>query len=273
MIWRLIPYSTGKPALNMAIDEAIFRCYLNGEVPPTLRFYGWDPPALSIGYFQDLEREVNLANITAKGFGLVRRSTGGRAVLHHRELTYAVIAGVKHGLPDGLIQSYLYISQALVTACKYFGVTAELHHPAASNKPATGACFESPSWYELKVKNRKLVGSAQLRREHSFLQHGSILLDFSAIDLVSVLKLPDDNDFGQLVDRLHQKIISFHDLGILVYPAELAQRITTAFEELYRLEFSIGSLTEIEQRLVNELIAVKYANPDWNYKRKLSWNM
>jgi lipoate-protein ligase A len=272
MIWRLIPYATGKPAINMAIDEAIFHCYLKGLVPPTLRFYGWDPPTLSIGYFQDLEHEVNLVNLAAKGFGLVRRSTGGRAVLHHRELTYAVIAGTKHGLPDGLMQSYFYIAQALVAAFKHFGVTAELHHPITSKKLATGACFESPSWYELKVINRKLVGSAQLRRDHSFLQHGSILLEFSAADLGSVLKLPEGDNFERLVDRLNQKVISFYDLGISVHPAELAQKITAGFRELYHHEFSLGSLTEVEQQLVNELVVAKYANPDWNYARRRSGN-
>ncbi len=267
MSWRVIPYTVNDPARNMAIDEAIFFTYLKGLAPPTLRFYGWEPPTVSIGYFQDVEREINLSNILAKGYGLVRRPTGGRAVLHHHELTYAVIAGVKDGLPDNLIQSYFYISRALTAAFEHFGLTAELHQAAASKNITTGACFESPSWYELKVGNRKLVGSAQVRRERSLLQHGSILLDFFAADLGAVLRIPETESINAFIERLNQKVNSLKGLGVLVQPQELARVITDSFQGLYQYEFIESFLTEAEEELVNELVVTKYSNPDWNLTR------
>lgn len=267
MIWRLLPYTVNAPAYNMAVDEAIFQCYLEGLVPPTLRFYGWDPPSLSVGYFQDLAGEVNPANLAAGGFGLVRRPTGGRAVLHHHELTYSVVAGATHGLPNNLAESYLYISRAFVAAFQHFGIIAEMHPKTTAEASITGACFESPSWYELKVGRRKLVGSAQLRHNGSFLQHGSILLDFSAADLASVLQLPAELSLDRFTERLHQKVTSFHDLGLIVDPKRLANAIVDGFRNLYQLEFAEQPLLDVEQQMVQNLIAGKYANPDWNYTR------
>jgi lipoate-protein ligase A len=267
MIWRLLPYAVKTPAQNMAVDEAVLHCYLEGLVPPTLRFYGWDPPALSVGYFQDLAGAVNLANLAAGGFGLVRRPTGGRAVLHHRELTYAVIAGVKDGVPNHLAESYFYISRVFLAAFKHFGVTAELHQKTATKESTTGACFESPSWYELKVNQRKLVGSAQLRRNDSFLQHGSILLDFSAAELAAVLQLPKGVTLDRFIERLQQRVISFRDLGLEIEPVHLANVITDSFRNLYQLDFVEQPLLEIEQQMVQELIIRKYANQEWNYTR------
>ena len=267
MIWRLLSYAKHGPAYNMAVDEAIFQCYLEGLVPPTLRFYGWDPPTLSVGYFQDLTGEVHPEHAAAGGFGLVRRPTGGRAVLHHHELTYSVVAGVKDGLPGNLAECYLYISRAFVTAFQHFGVNAELHPKTTGEASTTGACFESPSWYELKINRRKLVGSAQLRHGGSFLQHGSILLDFSAEELASVLQLPEGVSRTQVVERLQQKVTSFRDLGLIIGPESLAEAIVNSFRDLYRLEFTEQPLFEVEQQRIQEYVCAKYANPEWTHNR------
>lgn len=267
MIWRLLPYSKYEPAYNMAVDEAVFKCYLEGLVPPTLRFYGWEPPALSVGYFQDLAGEVNPANVAAAGFGMVRRPTGGRAVLHENELTYAVVAGVKDGLPDSLAECYLYISRAFVAAFQHFGIFAELQPKTSTEGSKSGACFESPSWYELKINRRKLVGSAQLRHGGSFLQHGSILIDFSAEHLAWVLQSPESLTRKQFTERLRQRITSFRDLGLEIDPQTLAGAIVGSFRDLYRIEFVEQPLLEIELQLIKEYIAAKYANPEWTHTR------
>lgn len=223
MIWRSIPYEMSSPAWNMACDEAIFLNYIQGKAPPTIRFYGWNPPTLSIGFFQDVEREVDLKAIQQKGLGLVRRNTGGRAVLHHYELTYSVVAGSNIGLPNSLIESYLYISRAFVAACEYFGIKADLHRGTAGKVTNTAACFETPSWYELTVGHRKLVGSAQLRQHGFFLQHGSILLDFNAAELAAVLMAPVSKPV--FATQLEAKITSFRKLGLEVEPRKLGQVI------------------------------------------------
>jgi lipoyl(octanoyl) transferase len=269
MNWRLISYKKGTPAWNMAVDEAIYCSYLSGSTPPTLRFYGWDPPTLSVGYFQTIEKEINLAGLTEHGFGLVRRNTGGRAVLHHHELTYSVIAGSKDGLPDSLIGSYLYISKVLVDACRAFGVLAELHEGAADKGKGTGACFESPSWYELTVDGRKLVGSAQLRQQGSFLQHGSVLIDFSALDLGAVLKL-NGISLETWAEKMKSKVTSFKDQGIEVTTTELAREIICSFQKLYHIQIDEGILTPEELAMVEKLISEKYANNHWNLLRGTS---
>ena len=274
MKWRLISYKMGAPAWNMAVDEAIYCSYLSGFTPPTLRFYGWVPPTLSIGYFQAIEKEINLTGLAERGFGLVRRNTGGRAVLHHHELTYSVVAGTKDGLPDSLLGSYLYISRALVDACRVFGVLAELHEGvagAAEKAKGTGACFDSPSWYELTVNGRKLVGSAQLRQQGSFLQHGSVLIDFSALDLGSVLKL-NGMPLDTWAQKMESKVTSFKDQGIEVTTTELIKEIINSFQKLYNIHLDEGTLTPAELAMIEKLIDEKYANNNWNLLRGNSLN-
>jgi lipoate-protein ligase A len=266
MNWRILPYSLGDPAWNMAVDEAILIHYLNNLAPPTLRFYGWTIPTLSLGYFQDVGREVNLPNLKKKGFGLVRRCTGGRAVLHHHELTYSVTGGEKDGLPNNLTEVYLYISKALADAFRSFGLTAELHSTGLPGNPGTGACFATPSWYELMVDGRKLVGSAQFRQKDSFLQHGSILVDFSAADLVAVLNLHQKSSV-EVIANLEQKVTSFKQLGIKIQPDELSQAIKASFERLYGIKWKTGTLTGEEQRLTEQLMVEKYASDSWNFLR------
>lgn len=265
MNWRVLNFQVGGPAWNMAVDEAIFISYLEGKSPPTLRFYGWSPPTVSIGYFQNIEREINIERLNLKGYGLVRRNTGGRAVLHDRELTYSIVAGTKEGLPDNLMESYLYISKAFAYAFQDLGVKAEINQ-GADKYATSGACFESPSWYEITVNGRKLAGSAQLRQKTAFLQHGSILLSFSAADLGAVLNIPTES-LGTFVEMLQGKIVSLADLGVGLGPSELALKITESFNTLYGIIFEPGKLSAFETELARLLAINKYATEEWNYQR------
>lgn len=265
MNWRVLNYQIGEPAWNMAVDEAIFISYLEGKSPPTLRFYGWSPATVSVGYFQNVGREINIDRLNLKGYGLVRRNTGGRAVLHDRELTYSIVAGAKEGLPDNLIESYLYISKAFAYALQDLGVKAEINQ-GADKYATSGACFESPSWYEITVNGRKIMGSAQLRQKTSFLQHGSILLSFSAVDLGAVLNISTES-LGIFAEMLQGKIISLKDLGIGLGPSELALKITESFGVLYGIIFEPGELSSFETELAHSLVIKKYATEEWNYKR------
>lgn len=265
MYWRVINYRIADPAWNMAVDEAILISYLEGKSPPTLRFYGWSPATVSLGYFQNVELEINIERLNLKGYGLVRRNTGGRAVLHDRELTYSMVAGAKEGLPDNLIESYLYISKAFANALQGLGVKAELNQ-GASKQATSGACFVSPSWYEITVNGRKLIGSAQLRQKGSFLQHGSILLSFSAEDLAAVFNIASESSEA-FIQMLQRKIISLEDLGIQLGPSELALKIIESFGLLYGIFFRPGELSKFEMKLAHSLALNKYATEEWNYKR------
>jgi lipoate-protein ligase A len=177
--WRVIDTGTGSGAYNMGVDEVL------GEGPvrrPVLRLYDWDPPAISYGYGQRPEREVDPAACQRMGVDLVRRATGGRAVLHWEELTYSVVCDPDDPrLGGGIEEMHRAIGECLAEGLRLFGAEVDLERvrrrSAAPRGPAPASpCFSSTARWELKCRGRKLVGSAQRRFRHAVLQHGSILL-------------------------------------------------------------------------------------------------
>jgi lipoate-protein ligase A len=219
---RWLPFAEGEAAWNMAVDEAILESHLQGRSPTTLRFYGWAPPAVSIGYAQRIDPQV-VSDITSRGFSVVRRPTGGRAVLHQGDLTYSYVGSSSahtagqtepidrptgnsssdtsssdtslpdNSLPDTLFpntnfgttvallppsvsKSYLQICEGLIEGLKRLGIEAEIGRGKGGYNRFQD-CFQSTTSADLQVDGLKVVGSAQLRRKHAVLQHGSILLN------------------------------------------------------------------------------------------------
>lgn len=170
--WRLLPDAEGDPAWNMALDEAILESHRLGLTPPTLRFYSWQPAALSLGYAQPLE-DVNLSACERAGLAVVRRSTGGRAVLHQGEFTYAIVAS--EGFPPSVAGTYRKITEVLARALTTLGVPAAIA-PGKLTRAGSASCFQAATQADLVALGRKLVGSAQTRREGAFLQHGSLMV-------------------------------------------------------------------------------------------------
>jgi len=169
----------------MAEDERLLDEAARGAVLPVLRFYGWAPPAVSLGRFQDEARAVHAGACRERGIDIVRRITGGRAVLHDRELTYSVIAPAGSRLfPNDVLGTYRMIAGGLLAGLRDLGLDAgmaarpEKRGAAPKGEGRDAACFASPSWYEIVVRGRKIVGSAQRRVPGAFLQHGSILIDY-----------------------------------------------------------------------------------------------
>ncbi len=184
-IWRFIDSGPASGAENMAVDEGLLREAVSPGALPVLRFYTWSPPAVSLGRFQDKERAVNAEACQQRGFDIVRRITGGRAVLHCDELTYSVIARSDSALfPNDILGTYKVIATGLLAGLHELGIVAEMvsrsgrHAGMVKSSPQEPACFSSPSWYELLVKGRKIIGSAQRRVGGAFLQHGSILIGY-----------------------------------------------------------------------------------------------
>lgn len=183
-VWRSIDTGPNRAAYNMALDEELLARAQSGDRAPVLRFYAWSPPAVSVGRFQDLETAVDVDACKRLGFDIVRRVTGGRAVLHARELTYSIAARTDDPFfPSTVLGSYKLIAAGLVAGLRALGLAAEMvtregrHAGLVQAHPRDAACFSSPSWYEVLVNGRKIAGSAQRRAAHAFLQHGSILLD------------------------------------------------------------------------------------------------
>ena len=167
----------------MAVDEAILESYLapdSDALPPTLRLYGWNPPALSLGKSQASSDSCKRQVLRLQGIDLVRRPTGGLAVLHDRERTYAVIGALRREpFAGGVLETYRSVSAALEEAMRSLGVSASAssEQRGVMPSPAGPSCFSLTSAHEITVGSRKLIGSAQLRRGRAFLQHGSILLE------------------------------------------------------------------------------------------------
>jgi len=183
--WRFIDSGPNSGAFNMAEDEKLLDQAVTEAAGPVLRFYTWDPPAVSLGRFQIVETAVRAEACTRLGIDIVRRVTGGRAVLHNQELTYSVVARTDNTLfPPEVLGTYRVIAAGLLKGLGLLGIHAEMvsrstRHAVLVKKNAKDpSCFSSPSWYEILVKGKKIIGSAQRRVPGAFLQHGSILIGY-----------------------------------------------------------------------------------------------
>lgn len=256
----------------MAIDEAIARAHGRGEVPPTLRFYGWKPAAVSIGYFQSMRQEVDLDAVVAGGYGYVRRPTGGRLIFHHLELTYSVSIR-EELLPGGVIETYRELSKGLLEGLERLGGDAELSGGEEDPRKANPggfhtACFDTASAYELQVGGRKIAGSAQTRKDGVILQHGTILLDMDVDLLFALMRLPEGAPVEKLKGRFRSKATTLREaLGREVSYDEARQAFTQGFAAGLGLHVLNGNLTIAEQEEAERLVVEKYGNDAWNLKK------
>ncbi|MDI6605023.1 MAG: biotin/lipoate A/B protein ligase family protein [Thermoanaerobacteraceae bacterium] len=266
--WRLIHIEKHNAFQNMAIDEAIMTACREGKVPPTLRFYTWDPPGLSLGYFQKYDKEVNEDMCKKFGIDIVRRPTGGRAVLHDAELTYSfVIPEVNDYLDKTIMGSYKKISEALIRGLKHTGIDANNVHKAEQSKSLSAACFDAPSWYEIVVEGKKLVGSAQTRNEGMLLQHGSIVIDWNLDMFIELLRLKSEKTKNFLKENLMKKSTTIKnilnkDIDINL----LADNIKRGFEEEFEISLKVENITDYERKIAEQLTE-KYESDTWNKKR------
>ncbi|MBI1296059.1 hypothetical protein GC175_13980 [bacterium] len=272
--WRLIIEDEPRSgAANMAVDEAIAIAAAAGEVPPTLRFYRWLPPAVSLGRHQKVA-DVDVAQIEALGYDLVRRTTGGRAILHTDELTYsAAAAAAEPRMAGGVMDAYLRLSNGLLSGLQTLGLQAEkAGGDVRAGRDVSAACFEVPSAYEITARGRKLMGSAQSRRQGYVLQHGSLPLVGDIARLVDVLALPED-EAATLRAQLSTRALTLADaLGVdeessLLDFAHVAAAMSAGFAETLNLDLVLGALTAAEIRCSAELIREQYATPAWTQHR------
>ncbi|WP_025026221.1 lipoate--protein ligase family protein [Caldalkalibacillus mannanilyticus] len=272
--WRFIDSLTLDPATNMAIDEALLLLHSQGKTPPTLRFYGWNPATLSIGYFQKVEKEVDFEALKRYGLGFVRRATGGRAVLHDQELTYSFVVAESHPLmPRSVTEAYRVISEGLLHGFKALGLDAYFSMPNEEQKARlkdakSAVCFDTPSWYELVVEGKKVAGSAQTRQKGVVLQHGSILLDLDEDKLFDVCKFSSERVKNRLKEDFSSKAIAINQL--LAHPVtmnEVKKAFRQGFEQGFKVKLEDGELTKEEKELVAELVEKKYSRDEWNLLR------
>lgn len=272
--WNFINSGSHDPFYNMAMDEALLNFVSRGEIDPVIRFYTWDPATLSIGYFQRLKKEIDIDKVKEKGYGLVRRQTGGRGVLHDKELTYSVIVPESHPkMPKTVTEAYRVISQGLLEGFKLLGFDAYFAVPKSKEEreklkqPRSSVCFDAPSWYELVVEGRKIAGSAQTRQKGVILQHGSILKDIDIDDLFDMFIFKNERLKDKMKQAFIDKAVAINDISDKVVSLE---EMEAAFEKGFQkgldINFKPLELTKEQQAEVKEL-AEKYKSDEWTFRK------
>jgi lipoate-protein ligase A len=265
--WRLLRSAPASGAMNMATDEAILHAVAAGQTRPTLRFYAWRPPCLSLGRGQK-SSDVDLEALDPAGYDLVRRPTGGKAILHIDELTYSVVAPeTDPRMAGGVVTSYRRLSAGLVRGLRKLGAldamaTGRRQEPAGEERRQTGpVCFEVPSDYEITAHGRKLIGSAQMRAEGVVLQHGTIPLygDVARICLCLISR-PDRVSVRARATTVEKA------LGKAVTWDEAAEAMAEGFAEALNLRLEPGTLSEEEVSQAEKLRDEKYATSAWTHK-------
>lgn len=270
--WRRIVSGPLTGAANMALDEALFRSVQAGISPPVLRLYRWQPATVTLGYGQRGDRQVNLSACRSMGIDVVRRLTGGRAVLHADEVTYSVIASEQDAsFTSSILDNYRRIAHALQHCLTQLGLPVEMvsgrHDYQGTSAAEKNACFTAPSYFELSCHGRKICGSAQKREGGCFLQHGSLPVDLDPTFLFAALNCDDSLDTAQGAETLAKHvgwINRWRDQPVSVDQVET--QLIESFANCFSVRFTNDQPTQQEAALAEELEQSKYANPDWNMK-------
>jgi lipoate-protein ligase A len=270
-VWRLLLSPPADGPLNMAIDEALLLAVGDGVCAPTLRFFDWTPACLSLGYSQPVD-DVEAARLAQFGYGLVRRPTGGRAILHTDELTYSVIAPMDEPrVRGGVLESYQQLSAGLMRGLSRLGLNVRAdkqYGPAEAGMAKGPVCFEVPSNYEITAglagQPRKLLGSAQVRKRGVVLQHGTLPLHGDIGRICDALLFESEEERQDARARVTQRATTVADLiGRTVSWQEAADAMTAGFAEALNLEFAQAPLTPNEEAAAASLRAEKYASKEW----------
>ena len=264
--YRFLNTYVQNAAMNMAIDESILTHHLKDEVPPTLRVFRWSQPSISVGRFQSIEREIVSEVCLGRGVALVRRPTGGRAVYHRDEFTYSIVINKHYGVPSGVVAAYAFLSQGLLAALIYLGVQAELSDERVSKHPSA-ACFASSTQADLTSKGFKLIGSAQVWKDNTLLQQGSLPLDDCAAEFFTMLCFPNEAAMNVALDLYREKTTPLHTFAPNVTWDTVADAFIKGFSTALQVDFVHDTLTHSEWELAKRLVEEKYNKLEWRKQR------
>lgn len=272
--WLFLNTKKNDPYFNMALDEALLNLVSENKLKPIIRFYGWSPKTLSVGYFQKLNKEIDLEKVKQGGYGLVRRATGGRGVLHDHELTYSVIVPEDHPeMPKTVTEAYRVISMGLLEGFKslgfdaYFAIPKTEEQRAKLKDPRSSVCFDAPSWYELVVEGKKIAGSAQTRQKGVILQHGSILQSIDVDELFDLFIYKNERLKEKMKQAFYEKAVSIQDLTDEMITIEMMEKaFFDGFEKGLQIKLKEIELTDDILDETNRLIE-KYKSDEWTFRR------
>ncbi len=274
-IWHFINSGKCSASFNMALDEALLEWHSKGEIGPVLRFYEWQPATLSIGYFQSVDKEIEMDEVRKHGLGFVRRPTGGRGVLHEHELTYSVIVSESYpDMPETVTEAYRVISGGVLKGFRNLGLDAQFSIPQTVQqtddlkKPKSAVCFDAPSWYELVVEGKKVAGSAQTRQKGVILQHGAILLSLDEEKLVSLFKFNSEEQRERMRVSLPEKAVAIDRLMERAASVEeCVDAFARGFEVALDMQLEPLILSAQQLEFVRDIERQKYANDEWTFKK------
>ena len=255
--WRLLTLETYNAYINMAIDEAILTARIQGLAPNTVRFYRWEPSAVSIGKFQDPKNEVQLENCRKYGVDVVRRVTGGGTVYHDAEgeITYSVVADKREMQTENITEIYMKIYAGIAEGLKILGISTDFMEGNVKTCP------------NLTVNGRKISGSAQSHKGNVVLQHGTILLDVDLERMFTFLRVPWAKTCMEVVNIAKNKITSIRkELGKDFSALAVYQALIEGFKKALNIQFVCEELTSYERELAEKLHKGKYATDDWNFQ-------
>ena len=250
--WRLLQTGLNNAYANMAIDRAILVANSKGVVPPTVRFYGWVPSAISIGYFQSLTEEIDLEACKKLGVDYVRRITGGGAVFHDKEVTCSMVISESHPeVPTNILKSYGRICGAVIKGLYHLGIESQY---APIN--------------DIITNGKKISGNAQTRKLGTVLQHGTIILDVDVDTMFSVLKVPNEKIKDKLITDVKQRVTSIkHCMGKEMSFSEVSLAMKHGFEEEFKIELVEGELCKEEHELAMKFEKECFSAKSWNQRR------
>jgi lipoate-protein ligase A len=250
MKWRVIPLHTDGAFSNMALDEAVGDAVARGESPATIRFWRWQPSAVTIGRFQSLHDEIDVARCRELGVDWTRRVTGGGAVYHDYdgEITYSIIAP-ESAFPKGIIESYHVICGYVVNALRQLGFADATFVPIN----------------DIIVAGKKISGNAQTRRSGIVHQHGTVLFDVDVSKMFSLLKVPDEKIRDKMIAAVQDRVTSVVKQNPKISRDDVYKAMLAAFTADKDWEF--GQLSGAELERAGELAASKYSSDEWREKR------
>ena len=250
--WRLLITNFSNAYRNMAIDRAVLVSNSEKKVPPTVRFYQWNPPAISIGYFQSLEEEIDIDKCKKFGVDYVRRITGGGAVFHEKELTYSIVISESHPqIPSNIMNSYGRICGAIIKGLSCLGIVSEY-------VPIN----------DITIGGKKVSGNAQTRKSKTVLQHGTVLTDVNVDKMFSVLLVPDEKIKDKLIADVRERVTSIkHVLGKELSFEKVSNAMKIGFEKEFDIDLIKGSLTNEEIKLSKKFEKECFSSMEWNHRR------